>query len=316
VPGPEGPAGPPGQDGEDGQDAVVPPELEARISALEAAAQNAAYCPRLVDWQGRIRTYTPDLTVPGVVKCFYGADEMVKVGSFWIDVYEATLGPEEFFSSVQQSPIAHGTCAGPGAPYTTTNGADPYPGTFPDNGNWTVPVYACSVIDRVPSRTMTWFQAQQACVLSGKRLCRNDEWQAAATGTPDPGDSPGLDGSCRTNLNGILINGEATGCRSRFGVENMIGNLAEWVADWHTAPGTDLHALASAGTWDVLSDDGLWNVSGTAIDPSGSNLPVPAAALRGGDINDASAAGIFALAVDHSPLMFYLAIGARCCAGN
>ena len=72
-----------------------------------------------------------------------------------------------------------------------------YPGNFPRDGNWTpVPgsnppspgVYAVSIPGVQPTACTTWFRANQACLLSGKRLLTNREWQAAAAGTPDPGD--------------------------------------------------------------------------------------------------------------------------------
>jgi hypothetical protein len=51
----------------------------------------------------------------------------------------------------------------------------------------------------------SWFQAEQACALSGKRLPTNREWQRAASGTPN-----------------------AIGCN----VEGSVGNMDEFVADW------------------------------------------------------------------------------------
>src|SRR5262249_43834089 len=48
-------------------------------------------------------------------------------------------------------------------------------------------VYALSIPGVKPTACITWFQANQACLLSGKRLLTNREWQGAATGTPDPG---------------------------------------------------------------------------------------------------------------------------------
>src|SRR5438874_617328 len=59
-------------------------------------------------------------------------------------------------------------------------------------------IYARSVAGVTPSRSITWFQAQQALANSGKRLPTNAEWQQAAAGTPDPGASPGVQ-DCNTN---------------------------------------------------------------------------------------------------------------------
>src|SRR5437667_443931 len=85
---------------------------------------------------------------------------------------------------------------------------------------WAVP--ACACID--------WFQAAQACRVSGKRLATNLEWQDAAAGTPDPGNTPGAN-DCNTNSGGPSNTGSRTNCKSSWGVFDMIGNVDEWVAD-------------------------------------------------------------------------------------
>jgi formylglycine-generating enzyme required for sulfatase activity len=81
-----------------------------------------------------------------------------------------------------------------------------FPPNFPPDGNWssmlippTPGVYAASVPGVLPSACITWFQSQQACLLSDKRLLTNAEWQAAAAGTPDPGTD---DESTECNVSG------------------------------------------------------------------------------------------------------------------
>src|SRR5262249_53409405 len=59
----------------------------------------------------------------------------------------------------------------------------PIPGSDPPSPG----VYAVSVPGVLPTACTTWFRAEQACALSGKRLPTNQEWQRAAAGTPDPG---------------------------------------------------------------------------------------------------------------------------------
>jgi len=83
-------------------------------------------------------------------------------------------------------------------------GPGDYPSTFPRTGAWTEPLYAVALPGVVPSRCVTWFQAQQACALSGKRLPTNAEWQLAATGTPDPGAD---DGSTTCAVGGTVVGG-------------------------------------------------------------------------------------------------------------
>jgi len=141
-----------------------------------------------------------------IVLCSNGRDEMVKVGDFWVDRYE---------SSVWQNADCSGIQYGDTDDWATVSVGFPYHGSF------TVPLYACSVTGVTPSRYLTWFQAQSACAASGKRLLTNGEWQAAVAGTEDPG-------GCVVSAGGPRATGAGT-CLSHWGVEDLIGNLWEWV---------------------------------------------------------------------------------------
>lgn len=315
VPGPPGKQGPKGDDGKDGAPGTVDTsalsELESRIKELE----NAAYCPRLVDKEGRMRAYVPDLGVPGLVQCDFGADQMVKVGNFWIDQFEAVLVDDERYG-------ADATCAQEGKFYGSTGGAfpvDDYPPGFPDNGQWNTPVRACSIAGVIPSRTMTYFQAQQACALVGKRLCRNDEWQTAVAGTLDAGSTDGSDGSCVTNASGPRTTGSANKCRSVYGAEDMIGNVAEWVGDWTASSGTEALGSCMSGTWGATyGDDETWNICGTAsaTDSGGYGQRLPAVAIRGAHWTQGTGAGAFAFDVSAAPSDYGPKTGLRCCASG
>ncbi|MDD5307649.1 MAG: hypothetical protein PHU25_10055 [Deltaproteobacteria bacterium] len=234
-------------------------------------------------------------------------DRMVKVGNFWIDKYEASIWE---------------TAACGGAQYGASS--DDFPAGFPDNGNWSTPVYACSVTGVTPSRSMTWFQAQQACELAGKSLCTNEEWQAAAAGTYDTGGTEsgaqchiatGNSAPRATGLAGTTPGGTAT-CVSMWGAEDMIGNPWEFVAwwgeggmTWQAANGQEAAAVWGAS----YGSDSTWSVNGTAYNGTAHTAGLPPAARRGGGWTSGSKAGAFAMALDYGPSGWDDSIGARCC---
>jgi formylglycine-generating enzyme required for sulfatase activity len=89
-------------------------------------------------------------------------------------------------------------------------------------------------IPGTPPALASWYQAQQACALSGKHLLTNEEWQRAADGTPDPGPGgSGLPSSCNHFADWPPYpTGSRPQCVSNWGVYDMVGNFAEWSADW------------------------------------------------------------------------------------
>ncbi|MCC6846874.1 MAG: SUMF1/EgtB/PvdO family nonheme iron enzyme [Deltaproteobacteria bacterium] len=93
-------------------------------------------------------------------------------------------------------------------------------------------IYAVTLAGVPPSSRLTWFQAQAACENAAKRLPSNAEWQAAVTGTPDPGPDDGVS-DCNTGSTlAVALTGSRAGCVSTRGAFDMVGNLSEWVADW------------------------------------------------------------------------------------
>lgn len=238
-------------------------------------------------------------------------DVMVKVGPICVDRYEA---------SVWSQP--DGTGIGYPLP-----GKARFPDTFPETGNWTVPLYAVSKPNAGPTTFITWFQAQQACALSGKRLLTNAEWQMAAAGTPDPG----LDGdgrnSCNTNTAGPLLTGASSNCVSNWGVMDMVGNVGEWVADWIQGPGVSASAVLN--TWrpdtfirtnavygnDVIVgiNDGFYDRSPQNGDPPPADVnPFPSAIERGGDWTGRDNDGVFRMDASANPASLNNSRGFRC----
>ena len=88
----------------------------------------------------------------------------------------------------------------------------------------------------LPTGGVTWGEARQACETRGARLCSEEEWEKACKGpggsrwpygnTFDPQacnseDDSGEDRSLATS-------GKFSRCRSRYGVYDLSGNMAEW----------------------------------------------------------------------------------------
>jgi hypothetical protein len=223
-------------------------------------------------------------------------DIMVKVGPLCVDKYEASVWS-----------VFDGTGTQYGA------ASDNYPGTFPNTGNWTVPLYAVSRAGVLPSRFITYFQALQACALSGKRLLTNAEWQMAAAGTPDPGSGGDGTTTCNTNTLGPVNTGSTGDCFSNWGVYDMVGNLWEWVADWIQGPDGN----GVAGAWDpntvitssaTYGSDGIFGIN--EAPPSADRFP--AALVRGGTWNGGADAGVFALFASNGPSNSSSSLGFRC----
>lgn len=212
-------------------------------------------------------------------------DELVRVGDFWIDRYELS---------------SCGGSLGPESGYDVAN---------PTGTDKTTTAVACSRRSVAPLANISWFQAVALCTNAGKHLCSNQEWQAAVQGTVDPGSNNGSSGACNTATFGATrFTGNAPNCRSRFGAEDMIGNLYEWVGDWQGAKGDNVVVSNSATFYGQDESVGV-----LAAPTQGNGVGFPAAAFRGGAAGSGTGAGAFALHLDFAPSIVFLAGGARCC---
>jgi formylglycine-generating enzyme required for sulfatase activity len=178
--------------------------------------------------------------------------DSARVGTVCVDRYEASIwripvSNKGLLKKVQQGKATVDDLETGGATLVRFYGGTPgdppdYATNFPGSGDW-VPVpgsnppspgfYALSLPGVQPALA-TWYQAQQACALAGKRLLTNEEWQRAAAGTPDPG--PGAlnpdPQSCKHFFDWPPYDtGSHPKCVSTWGVYDMVGNFGEWVAD-------------------------------------------------------------------------------------
>jgi hypothetical protein len=226
-------------------------------------------------------------------------DEMVQVGDFCIDRWKA---------SVWDDP----SCEGEGTDYGV-DAAD-FPATFPESGDWTAPLYACSIEGVIPAGNLTWFQASQACALSGKSLCTNAQWQTAVAGTPSD------EAACALSNGAPIATGAYPDCVSSWDTHDQVGIRWEWMADWSSGGAAwmadDDGDRGRQLPWPESYGDGLdytLNVNGEAMG-AGQMMPgLPSATIRGGDYSTGSEGGSFALSRARGPSHMAPYIGFRCC---
>jgi len=166
--------------------------------------------------------------------------DSVKSGNLCVDTYEASVwdippAQTAVIQKVKDGTVTLADLSGAGA---TQKGAatgtfsctgTEYGPTFPNDGNYTAPLYVASIPGVKPSTCISAYQAKAACEIAGKRLMSNAEWVAAATGTPDTDSDNGTtDCNAFDFAPGPVNAGSRSACLSTAGAYDMIGNVWEW----------------------------------------------------------------------------------------
>jgi formylglycine-generating enzyme required for sulfatase activity len=237
--------------------------------------------------------------------------DAVQVGTVCVDKYEASVwsvpaNADALLKKVRKGRATAGDLIAHGAVHLGAAGigtCDPQPyddAGFPQSGNWTRPLYALSVAGVLPSACVSWYQAANACRLAGKRLLTNEEWQVAASGTPDR-DVDDQDTDCNTGgAVGPTATGSREACVSSWGTYDMVGNLDEWIAEW-VPRSTGTCPLWPGDSGDFMCMDGV-----------DSNANEPGALFRGGLWFNGTQAGVFAIGGHVPPSRQVRDFGFRC----
>ena len=110
-----------------------------------------------------------------------------------------------------------------------------------DSANYRVP----AVLNRFPVAGVTWYGARSYCRAVGRRLPTEAEWERAARGNDGRIYPWGNDRnvaiantSSRTDISpeqrgAIEVGSYPVAASSPYGVQDMAGNVAEWVSDWY-----------------------------------------------------------------------------------
>ena len=208
--------------------------------------------------------------------------DAVRVGPLCVDRYEASVWhiPESQTAVLKKAragkvTVKELTAAG-AVQKSPAPSCDPaFDDRFPPTGNWLDPHVALSLRDVPPTACVSWFQAEQACAIAGKRLLTNQEWQRAAAGTD----------SANCNVSGPATAVRNTGgtCVSLWGAFDMVGNVGEWVGDW-TETGTGCTEWPDPFGADI-----------SCVGGDGVATKLPAAFVRGGHAGMGSEAGVYAI---------------------
>lgn len=274
------------------------PPSSAKATPLAISAQpprdNMIYIPQ--GWflrgstDGQIATLVANCTEPypkgvGFLSCNASSFEDEKPqASVWLDVFwidKTDVTNQQFTAFVQANTQAtpghktHAEITGEStvfdatlATYKSTKGADWTHPEGPGTGNQ-------AILDH-PVVHVTWDEASAYCVWTGKRLLTEAEWEKAARGTDGRVYPWGFDWFTGDPIARIDFprSSKATGTdpvgqhpdgRSPYGIDDMLGNVAQWVQDgyapkfYEDSPNVNPHGPETVG--DQVTRGGSWGTN-------------------------------------------------------
>lgn len=166
--------------------------------------------------------------------------------------------------------------------------------------------------DVLPWRFVTREQALEACARSNKRLPTSGEWYTLSLGMNSS------ESKCNINSGKLSRTGSRTQCASPNGVQDLIGNVWEWVGDDVIDGSFNDRILPDEGYVAQVDSAGMATVStSTEQETFGKDYfwtkqKGAFGIIRGGFYGSGSDAGIYAVHADTLPTTAGTAIGFRC----
>jgi hypothetical protein len=230
--------------------------------------------------------------------------DSVRSGTICMDKYEMSIWEttdRQLIRKIRKGTVTLADLLAAGAIQhgTATLAGDDYgPGCPPDAAGCRN-YYAVSIKGVRPSGFANWFQAAAAARNSQKRLATNAEWQVAALGTPEGSElQPNGEPVCNVGFGpDTSPTGSRPGCVSDVGAFDMVGNIAEFVADW-------VPRSTTCASWTFFSNNEQCLAGAAEEGP-------PGAIFRGGTLDSGPFSGPFHINGANEPIAKGARLGYR-----